>query len=45
MIPMHFRDEFGIIKQFKAKIGNTATVIPEFKERNVRIKNTWSLDN
>lgn len=42
LIPMHFRDDFGIIKQFKDKIGNTKTIIPEFKERNVKIKNTWS---
>ena len=42
LIPMHFRDDFEIIQRFKDKIGNTKTIIPEFKERNVKIKNTWS---
>lgn len=37
MIPMHFRDNFSIISQFKEKIGKSKTLIPTFNHRNMRI--------
>ncbi|WKY45918.1 MBL fold metallo-hydrolase [Eubacteriaceae bacterium ES2] len=37
LIPMHFRDDFGIIEKFKEKIGETSTIIPNFGHRNMLI--------
>ncbi|WKY49155.1 MBL fold metallo-hydrolase [Eubacteriaceae bacterium ES3] len=37
LIPMHFRDDFSIIKQFKEKIGESNTIIPDFQHRNMLI--------
>jgi L-ascorbate metabolism protein UlaG (beta-lactamase superfamily) len=45
MIPMHFRDDFDIIRRFKEKIGPTRTIIPEFTARNEKLANTWSAED
>lgn len=42
LIPMHFRDDFGIIKKFKAIVEPTDTIIPDFHARNILIKDIWS---
>jgi len=42
LIPMHFLDDFSIIKKFKEKVEPTETIIPDFKGRNTTLKNQWS---
>lgn len=34
-IPMHFREKFSIIKDFREKIGETTTIIPSFHSKNM----------
>ncbi len=41
LIPMHFKDDFSIIKKFKIKIGTTRTIIPDFHARNMTINDIW----
>ena len=45
MIPMHFRDDFSIILQFKEKIGKSKTQVPIFNHRNMRINEKLNFEN